>query len=219
MRRLTCVLFAILAVAACARASEATLEDVVEGRATPENFVRATVIDTREADELLVELSRGEVTVWTTGFTQRPGRGAEVWTAFVGPPVDNDLVGLTYPTAGSLEPPKGGLTETGALAVIIGLLALTALLVPAITAGATRLRGGSRCSHCATPFEDSWITCTQCGSSLIPDKKAASPTPATVFSAPQAQAAEVESAGDEDGGPEADPTPPAAGTRIIREGP
>lgn len=217
MKRLLITLLlvaAVLSLVGCARASQVSLQDVVDGTATAENYVRATVTDTREADQLLVELSHEEATVWTTGFEERPGRGSEVWTAFVGPPVEHDLVGLAYPTAGVLETPEEGLTETGSLAVVLGILAVVAVLVPALTAGLGRLRSGQRCRHCGASAEPGWITCADCGRSLAPEKTGGPPTPATVFTAQNQPAVAVPDAPHDT--EEDEPSePPAGGTRIV----
>ena len=183
MKKLAVLLFAFVMVSGCARADEASLQDVVDGVAGPERYVRAIVTDARTAErEVLVELSGGGVTVWATGFAERPGRGAEVWTAFLGAPVTHDLVGLTYPTAGVLDAPAVGITDMGLVGVILALLTLLALTVSGGAAGVLRMRPARRCSSCGEAGQQAWTTCPTCGQAMVSPAAEPKPVTATIFS-------------------------------------
>jgi len=218
-------LLSLLVLAGCATAAEAELGTVVEGIATPEEFVRATVTDVRATDELLVELSDGDVTLWVAGFVERPNRGAEVWTAILAPPVENDLVGLVYPSAGLLLPPEEGITEAGALAVLVGILAVVALVIPAVSSAVLGNRSSRRCGNCGTGVEAGWISCPSCATALAEDSDRRPPPGATIISTKPDVAEEIGALPVEplqeieieepDSAPVADPGP-AAGTRIFR---
>lgn len=133
--------------------------------------LRATVTDVRSTPALLVELSdpREGEHVWVSGFRAAPGRGEEVWTAILGSPAANDLVGVTYPSAGLLPEPKGRtrVTPRGALALLMGGVAAVALTALVVAATATRRRQVRRCPGCATPVDTAWITCSRCGHALV----------------------------------------------------
>lgn len=217
MSRVTVLLVAVLLATGCARAAETSLQDAVDGVAGPERYVRAVVTDVRSTDEMLVELSSGDVNIWVTGFDDRPGRGSEVWTAVLGAPEDNEFVGLTYPTAGALEAPDVGITEVGALAVLLGLLAVLGTFFATVSAGILRMRPGRRCPTCKGRCGEDWITCASCGQVLSsPAAVPPAPATATVFSA--RQEAPVEPPAPEPVGPSAEPDAdaPSRGTRIVR---
>ncbi|MEA2828492.1 MAG: hypothetical protein QOG43_2931 [Actinomycetota bacterium] len=133
--------------------------------------LRATVTDVRSTPALLVELSdpHQEEHVWVSGFGEQPGRGEEVWTAILGPPAANDLVGVTYPSAGLLPEPESvtRVTPRGALAVLLGAVAVVALLSLLVAAAVTRRRQVRRCPGCAGAVDASWVTCPRCGHSLV----------------------------------------------------
>lgn len=141
-----------------------------EGVPAGSRLLQATVTDVRLLPELLVELTDpgGISYVWAAGFPQAPQRGSTVWTAIVGPPAENDLVGAVYPSTGPLpEPATGGLTRQGTLAVTVGAFAL----ITGLGVGIATQLGGSRhrrrCAGCGQGAEESWITCAACGHSLV----------------------------------------------------
>lgn len=147
-------------------------------------LVQATVTDVRLLPELLVELTDagGDSHLWAAGFPDAPQRGATVWTAVVGPPTDNDLVGVVYPSTGPLpDPAPGGLTKQGTLGVVVGGF----VLVTGLALGVAALVGGSgrrrRCAGCGQGVEEDWITCAACGHSL--EASVAAPVPEIVEAA------------------------------------
>lgn len=202
----------LLAAASCARPAQTDLQAVVDGRATPEEFINVTVTDSRTTDRLLVELSDGDVTIWAEGFVSRPARGSTVWTSITGRPVDDDVVGLVYPTRGVQAAPEEGLNETGAIAVIVGVLAALAFLLPALGAAFGRPKSATVCTSCGKRMDSDWSTCPSCGAAGKPSMPAA-PASATIISSVKAPTPAPDPV-------EAEPAeasaPPVGGTRIFR---
>jgi hypothetical protein len=180
MKRLGILLVVAALLTGCAQAAETSLQSVIDGTATSEEYVRAVVTDTRSTDQLLVELTSGDVHIWVTGFEERPGRGSDVWTAIVGEPVDDEFVGLTYPSAGALDPPEVGITDQGVMAVLVAALALFGLLVAGVAAGLAGIRPSRRCSQCRERCDEDWTTCASCGSVLTGAATGSSATSAQV---------------------------------------
>lgn len=169
------VILVLSALAACTVKDEvpvATISSVVRELPSPSTLVRATVTDSRNAPGLLIELSdpTREEHIWVSGFAVAPGRGEEVWTSVLGPPVAHDLVGAVYPTAGALSAPVSTehVTPRSALAVAVGAVAAVVLVVFTIllASGWSRRTGARRCSGCSGAVASEWATCPRCGRSL-----------------------------------------------------
>lgn len=149
-----------------------TVSSVVRQLPGASTLVRATVTDSRNAPGLLVELSdpTREEHIWVSGFAVAPGRGEEVWTSMLGPPVAHDLVGAVYPSAGVLPPPMSTehVTPKSALAAAVGAVAAVVLVVftGVMASGWSRRTGARRCDGCSGAVASDWATCPRCGRSL-----------------------------------------------------
>lgn len=195
----------------------ATVSSVVRQLPGPSTLVRATVTDSRNAPGLLIELSdpAREEHIWVSGFAVAPGRGEEVWTSMLGPPVAHDLVGAVYPSAGPLSPPVRSehVTARSALAAAVGAVAAVVLVVFTIVlaSGWSRRTAARRCSGCSGAVASDWSTCPRCGRSLVVpplDQPAAGPVtvqPAAPLPLPSGDAV-----------PAGTLDRPSAPTRIIR---
>lgn len=201
MKRPLALVVLLVALGACSSAPEAaTVTDVVAGRQTddPTSFaedlpkdaivVTATVTDVRrEAEGPLVELGDGDETIWVSGFTDPPARGAEVLTAVLGAPQPDERVGLLYTTVGALDPEniREGWSERGALGVGVGATAALVVLSTLVVAFVGRVRARGRCTGCGAVTRPDWITCPSCSKRLAAEPPI--PPPA-VSSQPPGQA-------------------------------
>lgn len=142
-------------------------------------LLRATVGETRTIPTLFVELNdlRQEEHIWVSGFSQAPGRGEEVWTAIVGPPVPHELLASTYPSAGVLAEPHGRerVTERGALGVVVGGTAVFLIVAFALAARIAGQGRGRHCPGCAGTVAAPWLTCPRCGHTLAGAGRPAEP--------------------------------------------
>lgn len=179
-----------LVVGACSvssRAATISVSDVIRaGRTPPSTLVDSVVIDVLPGQQLLVELSDGiqDQQIWVTGFSEAPVRGAEVWTSILGPPTPNDLVGVAYPSAGSLAAPPivKHVTARSALAIVVGAVGSAALIAFALAIGVGRSRTSRarRCRGCGRPVSDAWLSCPSCGSGFSGGLRPIEPTPELV---------------------------------------
>lgn len=146
-------------------------DPAVPGLPTGGVLLLATVTEVRTAPALLVELSdpRQEEHIWVAGFAAAPARGEEIWIAITGPPTPHDLVVTTYASTGPLSAPpsRTRVTPRGALALLVGGVAVLALLICGVAALSTARARSRRCPGCAGPVNPRWLTCPRCGHSLV----------------------------------------------------
>lgn len=157
--------------------------------------IEAIVVDTRPGDALLVELSDEADTaagtanrdsIWVRGFPLEPRRGSKVLVALVGDVTQDDKLGNVYTTSGPIDPKgvKSGLTEEGALGVLLLVALGLALLVPVAPLIFQRLGASRRCQECRARLEAGWRTCPDCGHAQELNQGSAPAPPASTGPAP-----------------------------------
>lgn len=195
---------------------DAPPQDVVEGIPEDSILLRGTVTDVIPGDQLLVELTDTEETIWVSGFAEAPPRAASVFTALIGEPEEHDTVGLVYPSVGVLEEPETGISDSGALGVAVGAGAVVAGVIALVAGLFARVKPERPCPSCGVGVMGDWLTCAACGRKLtemggkaatmfVEGETSPAPEPASVGSEPAEPAADD---GDDDSGG-------SAPTRII----
>lgn len=161
--------------------------------------IEAIVVDTRAGDELLVELSDEADTaagaadrdsIWVRGFPTEPRRGSKVLVPLVGEVTQDDKLGNVYSTSGPIDPKsvKSGLTQEGALSVVLLVALALVLLIPVAPVIFKRLGASRRCQECRTRLDARWRTCPECGRAQelnqgappVPESTGPTPPPAAV---------------------------------------
>jgi hypothetical protein len=218
------LLLIVVAAAGCARVASTSLIEVTDGKAHPDQYLHVQVAEVRTTTQLLVQLGDGHRTIWASGFKKSPLPGSDVWTSVIDKPRVDDQVGQVYPTSGALPAPSKGLTETGTLIVIVGIVLALALLLPAIAGVLIGARPTRRCASCGSSVDATWRTCPSCGTGTgaepeadeeRTDARTLNPTVVTSAAAAEEPTARMPSTPDPSA-TEIETQPPATGTRLFR---